>query len=404
MNLKMRGIKLLKNKLVLGFSIYDFANSAYILIINSYLFPIFLKGEVFNNSDKGDYFWGLSISASVLIAMVISPIIGRIADNNARRSCLITLILLTFCGMIALSFISPTYSFVIVIAYIFTNTCYTTSLAIYDSLLPHISDAETRTEVSSLSWGLGYLGGIICFAVVFATQNIFHFSSQNAFLITGVFYFVFSLFSVNFLPASIINTKAETLNFRKFRVLFPKYLILLLIALWLINDALDTVINFTSLFGKDSLHLSVTTIGIMLLGVQAIAIPATILMGKLAKRIGERKVIIASIVVWLLICSMALFPINTMLMIVIAVLTAFVIGTTSSLLRAFYANCIDEKHSSFAFGLYSIVTRSSSLLGPLTFGIISSTSHSQRLAILSIIAPLLIGGILFTNVSRRFIP
>ncbi|MDR1700500.1 MAG: MFS transporter [Lachnoclostridium sp.] len=401
MNLKMLGTKFFHNKQVLGFCFYDFSNSAFILLINSYLFPIFLKTEVFGNEKIGDYYWGLAVSLSVLIALIISPIMGSLADRGARKIIMLVLVTMTFIGVVGLSTISPRHQFIMLGAYIFTNACYTMSLAIYDSILPHIAPPDKYTLVSSLSWGVGYLGGVICFLFVFFAQTFLSISNQSAFLLTGIFYAVFSILSLKNMPSSTINSKTKKTNISQIKNIFPFHIILFLIVMWLINEALDTIINFTSLFGFETLMLSTTTIGIMLLVVQVLAIPSTILFGKLAKKTSERFVILASIIVWLVICSLGLFATNTIVLLVIVILTSLVIGTTSSLLRSNYANRVSKEHSGLSFSLYSIATRSSSLVGPLLFGIISTATGSQRIAIISIMVPLFLGAVLFMFLTRE---
>lgn len=391
----MQVINLIKDKKILGFSLYDFSNSAYILIFNSYLFPIFFKEEVFNNSHLGDYYWGLSISVSVLLAVIISPIIGRFADHNFRKAYLITAILITFIGVLCLSTVNPIYKSFFIACFILTNISYIVSLSLYDSILPHITTKENVSLVSSFAWGMGYLGGVICFLVVFILQEKIGLSHQNGFLFTGVFYLIFSLMSLKLLPSKYINTKSNV----SFKVstlkLLSKNIIILLIAFWLISDAIDTIIHFASLYGRETLNISTKKIGVLLLGLQIVAFPATIFMGYVAKKLGEKNVIIFSLIVWLFISGSLMISTNFTHMLIVIIVTAFVIGTTQSLMRSYYSRNLEKENSSFSFGVYSIVTRASALLGPLIFGIISSSSKDQQLAMISVFIPLLVGGSIF---------
>jgi UMF1 family MFS transporter len=399
----MQAIDIIKDKKVLGFSLYDFSNSAYILIFNAYLFPVFFKEEIFKHSQSGDYYWGISVSASILIASIISPVIGHFADKNFRKNYLLISILAVFTGIFLLSVMNPLNNALFLGCFIFTNISYVVSLSLYDSILPHITTKENVSVVSSFAWGMGYLGGIICFVCILILQHVFNLSTQHCFLFTGIFYLFFSLFALTLLPSAQVNTTLDS----KFKLsttkLFSKNIVVLLVSFWLINDATDTIINFASLYGRETLNIDVTKIGIALLVVQFLAFPATILMGFWAKRVGEKSIIIASLVVWLFISGSLILSTNMVLMMIIVFLTSFVIGTTSSLMRSYYSKFFERENSSFSFGIYSIITRASALLGPLVFGFISSKTQNQQIAMISIFVPLMCGGVLFSCLSKNII-
>ena len=149
----MRATDLKKQKF--GFALYDFSNSAYILIFNTYLFPLFFKESVLKNNPNTDFYWGLCIALSIGLALLISPLVGINADKYGRRYFLKISIFITFIGMLFLTF-SPIDSVLLYsVIFIITNLFYTISLSLYDSMLSHVVKKEERIKLSGFAWGFG---------------------------------------------------------------------------------------------------------------------------------------------------------------------------------------------------------------------------------------------------------
>jgi UMF1 family MFS transporter len=78
------------------------------------------------------------------------------------------------------------------------------------------------------------------------------------------------------------------------------------------------------------------------------------------------------------------------------------LGTVQAATRAFYAQFIPEGKEAEYFGVYSLVGKSSAILGPLVFGQLSFTFRSQRPAILSVAAFFLLGMLLLARVKGGY--
>lgn len=393
MEISMDG-RAIDKKYIIGFGLYDFSNSAYILIFNAFLFPIYFREVVFLNDKNSDFYWGLSLSISILSAVLLSPFIGLVADRTNRKKILLYLILAVTIGMVFLSTLNSQNKLLYTLFFILTNMCYILSLSIYDSFLPYVSTTEKRALVSGFGWGLGYLGGILCFVLVLISKN-FGASYQSCFLITAIFYIIFSLLSISLLP----SIKGQPFNesfIEISKTILNRKILILLLAFFLINESIHTIIYFSSLYGRFTIGIEINEMGYILLGIQLIAFPSTWIIGLFASRKGEKRIINYTLVVWIIIIILIIMAKSFTDIIFVAILTGFVIGSTQALLRSYFSLKFLDKFSGFFFGFYSIVTRASSLLGPVIFGAISSLSGSQRLAALSILVPLVIGGIIFS--------
>src|SRR3989344_7633979 len=116
--------KEVNKKETISWAFYDFANSAYTLLIFSFVFPIFFR-EVIAGGVNGDFWWGLAVSISILLGGLASPIIGAIADHDTRRKRKFVLFgLLSMIGTTALFFTGSNMLFFAMVLFIATNLCF----------------------------------------------------------------------------------------------------------------------------------------------------------------------------------------------------------------------------------------------------------------------------------------
>lgn len=102
MKLLDRFFKNANKKEAISWAFYDFANSSYALLILSFVFPIYFK-EVVVGVEKGDFYWGVLVSVSILIGGLLAPIIGAIADYDARKK--IKFIIFALVSMVGTAFL-----------------------------------------------------------------------------------------------------------------------------------------------------------------------------------------------------------------------------------------------------------------------------------------------------------
>lgn len=398
MNLKLLGINIPKE--IFGFALYDFSNSAYILIFNAYLFPLFLKEKVVSDSNNVDLVWSVALTISLITALLVTPIISKRADFSNRKRLLRIFISLTSIGLSCLTFLPYNTQSLFLAYFIFTNICFTISLSLYDSLLNHITEKENRNKVSGFAWGFGYLGGVICLLFVLGLTKVFPNYPRIGFLFTALYYISFSFFSLRLMSGIKEKVKIKENNTSSLRINYTKY-ILLLLGIWLMCEGIDVVIYFSSLFASSTLNLTKTDIGKLLLLVQLLAFPLTLFLTKRANKIGALKLLNITIGIWLIIILGLFFATSISNYIVLTILTAFVIGTSQSLLRGEFSKIIPDESSSWYFSFFSIAMRSANFLGPLIFGILSTVTGNQRMGFLVVAIFFVIGITLYnTNYNR----
>lgn len=380
----------INKKYLFGFAFYDFANSSYILIFHAFLFPIFFKEIIFKSSQNADFWWGLVLSLSVALAIIFGPMAGHRSDVGSRKKFLSFAIAFTLLGIITLGFLYQIPPWCYFILFLLTNLFFILSQIIYDSYLPHIASKNDASLASGFSWGFGYLGGIICLTLVMGIRKGSTEPSAEGIFLTGAFYMAFSLVALMLLPSLKHSTPIVSFG-DAVRAAKVTKLLKPLLAIWLINEAIDVMIFFGSLYARGTLSISIKEIGIFLIIIQIIAFPATWLFGLAGKRYGVLRAIYVSIAIWFFVILGITIAQKAIHLAIVAIPAALVIGSTQALLRAFYSQLSSSEHAGLNFGFYSLAARSSAVVGPLLFGALSALTQNPRIAMLSTIIPLLTG-------------
>lgn len=374
---------------------YDFANSAFHLLIPTVLFPLFYK-SVINPGENSDLHWSLTVAIPVLLAGVVAPFLGAYLDRSATKK---RNFVITVTGAVVFNFIlgfigignAIVYTACFVVCMLFFNLSQFT----YDSFLTTHSTERKFAKLSGYGWGLGYLGGIICILPVMyliSNKTLPADSStyQLCFIIVAVFYLVFSIPSLLLIKSAEVTDAPKSspiskvfssiLNFRQ-----NKYIFVFLFAFYLINDGLSTLVYFTSIFASQTIGMSSREILMAFLLVQLVAVPATIVFTSISEKIGYMKIFVSSVVLWIFIGFLFYIVNSVSQFYVLSVIVGLVIGTTPALARAIIARYLRSRSDSTEFfGFNSFASRASSIVGPILFGVVSVATGSQKIAILSI--------------------
>lgn len=387
------------SKTTSSWAFYDFANSSYVLIYQSFLLPVFFS-TVLASQGVSLASWGLVNGVSTVLGVILAVLAGKYADKNERLHVLKKMIWLAFFGMAALSFSITDAKQYIPYIFIFTNAIFIATISISDSILTFISRNEKDTFGNSgFGWGFGYVGGIICLVMVLVLQKRIGEYAPGVFLSVAIFYIAFSLFSMNGMRG--LNLNASTPEDRApLKHLSKINKLILLTGFWLIAESITITILFYSIYASSELKLNSDEIAKTLLIIQVIAFPATWFGGKL----GESKkyswanhgnLLGITIGIWIgliLYLSFAARDLNDLY--IVAVLTGLVIGNSQSYMRSFYSMVVDKGIAGEEFGFYAIITQAAVLIGAWGYGYASDLLGSQRVPMVVVTLFMLIGYIL----------
>jgi UMF1 family MFS transporter len=364
------------------------------------------------------------VSLSVFLTVFVLPVTGAIADRVPRKKPLLAATAFTgAAATIAMAFVTGDRYLLGGLLFLIANISGGASIVIYNSFLPRLAGPDDRDRVSSRGWALGYLGGGLLLAlnlVVVQSLSVDGDSQRTLDLArwcivsAGVWWAAFTLVPLAWLkehPGGEPQQAGGNVLTDGFRQLgrtirglraYPLTLFFLL-AYLVYNDGIQTVIALASQFGTEELHLEQSTLIITILLVQFLAFGGALLLGALATRIGARKTVLLSLVLWLGVVLAAYWlparaPVPFMLL---GVAIGLVLGGSQALSRSLYSQLIPHGKEGEYYGFYEISDKGTSWLGPLLFGVVFQLTSSYRLGIVSLVVFFVLGAILLALVPMR---
>jgi UMF1 family MFS transporter len=424
-------------KIINGWAMYDWANSAYNLVITSTIFPAYFEGVTGDNNDAtadhveflGRTFvntalYNYALAAAFCIVAIISPLLSSIADYRGNKKTFLRFFMTM--GSLACSmlffFKDENTLWLGITAMIIACVGYWASLVFYNSYLPEIASFEDRDKVSAKGFAYGYIGSVIlqviCF--IFLLKNDLFgitkgFASQLSFLLVGVWWFSFASFSLKRLPKNqpIGTDKEHTLShgYKELgkvwrQLIHQPVLKRFLFSYFFYNMGVQTVMLAATLYGKSELGIPTEKLIIAILIIQLIAIPGAYLISRLSGKIGNFAALMACVIVWIGICIAGyLLPAkDPMAFYILASVVGFVMGGIQSLSRSTYAKLMPEtKDTTSFFSFFDVTEKVAIVIGIFTFGFIIELTGSQRNSVLALMVFFVIGFLLllWTNAAAK---
>lgn len=398
----------MNRKHITAWALYDFANSVYPAVITTAVFNVYYANTIVGN-DKGlgDLWWTRVIWISVLFVAFSSPILGSVADSAGVRKkmlffytwlCIIPVALFATLepGMILWGF------FLAVLA----NIGFEGALVYYNAYLPDIAPPEKQGFVSGLGFGVGYAGSIA--GLLIALPFVIRGQYDITWLSVAAFFAIMSIPTFIFLPKdhpgkqtvlhSAINgiTGFKRIFMEVFR---ERELRRFLIAFFFYIDGVLTVIVTAGLFAEKTLGFERQELIYLFLVTQVSALLGALALAKPTDRWGPKRVITLTLILWTAIVISAFFIHSKTMFFIIAVMAGVGLGAVQAASRSLMASLIPKGKEAEMFGFYAFCGKSSSVLGPLIFGMISfALGGNQRIAVLAIGVFFLIGLILLQRV------
>ncbi len=411
-----------KKKETLSWVLYDFGNSAFATTIMAAVLPTFyydVAAKGLGDSVAASY-WGYSQSIAVLIVAIMAPILGAISDYSAAKKKFLRFF--AYMGIIAsilLAFVGEgDYLFASVLLIIGTIG-FSGGNVFYDAFLPEIADEQDIDKVSTSGFAWGYIGGGVLLAINilmilkhdwFGLPNATA-ASQAAFVTVGIWWFIFSIpLFRNIREEKKIAVKRDrsyiAIGFSRVGHTFKdikqyKQLLIFLLAFWMYNDGISTIIKMATIYGKD-IGIDTNSLIIALLITQFVGIPCTFFFGYLARKITAKRALLIALYVYLGIVVLGYFMSSALHFYLLAICVGLVQGGAQSLSRSIYGRMVPKnKHAEF-FGFYGISSKFAAIVGPFVFALVGQLTGSSRLGIFSLVF-FFIGGIIllkFVNIEK----
>ncbi len=408
-------------KVVNAWCLYDWANSAFATTVMAALFPPFFRGVAVSaglSQATATACWGYTTALALLLIALGAPLLGAVADHTGGKK--------KFLAGFAFPGALATAAFVTIgrdrwmwaaFLFILANIGFAGANVFYESLLPHIVRPEDLDRVSARGYAAGYLGGGLLLAVnvawVIWPQRFLMTDTMMAvkacFVSVALWWVFFAIPLLRWVPeppaeplsvpaagplrSGITRLAATFTEIRRYR-----QLLLFLIAFWIYNDGIGTIIKMATAYGSE-IGIGIKDMTLALIITQFVGIPCTLLFAKLADSIGAKASILLALAVYALICVGGYFMKTAAGFYLLACLVGTVQGGSQSLSRSLYAAMVPPVKSAEFFGFYSTSSKFAGIAGPLLFGALGQLTGNSRVSILLLALFFVLGGICLVQVD-----
>ncbi len=407
-------------KSVRAWIMYDWANSAFALTIMAAVMPIFFSDVAALQLSRttATAYWGYTESISLIFLVLLSPILGSIADKIGRKKQFLRFF--TYVGVIAsllMATIGPGEWKWAIFLVIIGTLAFACSTIFYDAFLPEIAVEKDRDMVSSRGYALGYVGsGILLAAQLLLIQKPDWFglttlaATQISFVTVGIWWFLFSLPMFKHVKETQTRSSESILSLSKSSIRqvlqtireLPRYpqLLRFLIAFWFFNDGINTIIKMATIYGRE-IGIGTSDLILALLITQFVGIPCTLIFGKFAGRFGSKQILISTLIIYLIIVMLGYGMTNAFHFYALAILVGMVQGGSQALARSIYSQLVPIGRNAEFFGFYGLSGKFSAIFGPFVFGFAGQLTGSSRFGILSLAIFFIIGIVLLWGMDIR---
>lgn len=388
---------------------YDWANSAYSVVITAAILPIFFKTLAKNGGvspNIADSYWGYANSIATLIVAILAPILGTVGDYKGKKMQLFKFFfILGALSTAALSFTNQWMALLII--YMVTVIGFSSANIFYDAFLIDVTTEEKMDTVSSYGFALGYIGGstipfIISISLVLFGSKIGISSSlavKISFMLTAIWWIIFSIPMLrnvkqiyyiekeeNTIKESFLRLYNTFMNIRQYKKVF-----IFLLAYFFYIDGVNTIIKMSTVYG-DSVGVGSNSLLLALLMTQIVAFPFAIIYGKLAKKVGTRAMLLVGIAIYIVICFVGYNMKSAVEFWILAFLVATSQGGIQALSRSYFGKMIPKEKANEFFGFYDIFGKFAAIMGPALYAMFSQITGHSRYGVLSVMLLFVIGG------------
>lgn len=395
---------------------YDWANSAYSLIITTAIFPTYftaiaptrieLLGRTYDRSALASY----AVAVSFLVIAFLSPILSSIADYKGNKKSFMKF----FCYLgssacIGLTFLTKDTIPLGILCSIIGSIGFAGSIVFYNAYLPEIAAEADQDRVSAKGFAMGYVGSVLLMAIaltfIMLNDNLKlgwgNWPVRLTFLAVGLWWAGFAQIAFNRLPPSrpseqrpehsILTNGFHELkkvwNQLKHTPITKRFLR----SFFFYNMGVQTVMYLATYFAADELGMEGSALIITLVIIQLVAILGALLFSRLSIRTSNIFALGIIILIWVAICIAAYFVKTQMQFYGLAFAVGMVMGGVQSLSRSTYSKLLPPtKDTASYFSFYDVCERVGTFLGTLSFGYVAEFLGGMRNSVLALMVFLLL--------------
>lgn len=419
-------------KLINAWAFYDWANSAYSLVISTAVFPIFYAAVVAEKIDflgitfERTVLYDYTIALAFFIVAIISPLLSGIADYTGNKKKFMQF----FCYLgatacMGLFFFDGENVFFGLAMSLIASIGFWGSLVFYNAFLPEVAKPEQQDAASAKGFAQGYIGStllLIVNLVMIMKPALFGFTedasklpSQISFLMVGLWWIGFAQITYRRLPNNVYERKPDDDYFFKgyseLRLVWKqlsdlKQLKRFLGGFFFYSMGVQTVILLAGLFGKEVLELETDKLIKTIIIIQFVGIGGAYLFAFISKKMGNISGLKIAILLWAVVCVGAFLldknnPSVDFHFYALGGLVGLVMGGIQALSRSTYSKMLPETqdHATY-FSFYDVTEKVAVVIGMFSFGLITALSGSMQNASLVLLIFFMLGFIFISRVKK----
>ena len=315
-------------KALKGWYFFDWANQAYALTVMTVIAPA-LMAALYNKAtgtQSGDTFYAWVLTISMIFVVITAPALGVIADKMPIKKKLLKWYTVAGILFTALMGAAPYFGsqgyIILALMYTIGTIGFTGGNVIYYSFMPYLAPRQCQDHVSTWGYAYGFIGGssllIFHLIVLLGTSWDTNFQMAVIFATSAIWWWGFGALIFKWTPEPEIPSEMEWEGFGKatkmaYRQVFQtfkevkrfKVLAYFLLAYLLFYDGVNTIASMASAFGESVLRLDPSMNVLLLLTVNIVAIPMTLVFGKLADVRGTKFALMLALFIYCFVAIVA---------------------------------------------------------------------------------------------------
>ncbi len=423
-------------KVVNAWAIYDWANSVYHLVITSTLFPIYYSAVTHAGGVQTVKFLGFTflpdalytyaLSFAFLVIAAVAPLLSGIADYSGNKKIFMKFFCYMGASACSLLFFFTDVStlWLAITMVIFACVGYAGSIVFYNAYLPEIVELKDQDRVSARGFSYGYIGSALLLIINLVMVTFPQWTgltgdaattmaTRFSFLTVGVWWVGFAQITFRRLPTNPMGEvkKGQMKNIWKgyqqllkvWRLLkTTKRLRRFLIAFFIYNTGVRTIMLVANLFGSDTLHLDEKQLIPTILIIQFVAVIGAYIFSHIAKIKSDVFMLKIAVFIWVGVCIGAYFTYTAKEFYLLAFFVGLVMGGIQSLSRSTYSKMLPETedHASF-FSFYDVCENVGSVLGLFLYGWVYDLTHDMRNSIGFLLFIFVLGFIMLNRIPKN---
>ncbi len=409
---------------ILAWYFYDWANSGFTTLVVTFVYATYFTKALAPNEVLGTAWWSRGISLTSLVVVLLSPVLGALADRGGlRRTMLVLTSGLCVVASAALTFVAPgmphaaLWAVALVVA---ANVGFELGIVFYNAYLPDIASPERIGRVSGIGWAIGYVGGLGALVVAlvgfvqpavpwFGLTKEAGFNIRATNLLVAAWFVVFALPFVLLAPREAARGAARVDVRGAFRELWATFhqvrrfrdAARLLLARLFFNDGLNTVYSFGGIYAAGTFGMSFSEILVFGIVLNVAAGLGALAFGFVDDRIGGKRTIQLSLAALFAATLLAVLAHSRALLWVAGTLVGVFGGPNQAASRSLMGRFTPRERESEFFGFFSFTGKLASFFGPLLLGAATLAFGGQRFGLATVLVFFVVGGVLLWPVDER---